>query len=124
MISRLDIARFIVVALGPGFARGGIHELTGPEAYGYADLARVLSETSGRPVVYEASTAEEAWGWLHGRLPVPAFYLPFILEAAREFGEGWLEPVSGDFATTMGEDAQPAPAVWRRNLSQALAPNA
>lgn len=66
MISRPDIARFVVEALGAGFDRGGVHELTGPEAYGYADLARVLSETFGRPVVYEASTAEEAAGWRVG----------------------------------------------------------
>lgn len=116
MISRPDIAAFATRVVGPGVARNRSYELTGPSAYGYADLASVLSEKAGRPIAYEPSSPAAAEAWLKGRLPVPDFYLPFIVDAAREFGEGWLAQVSADFHDVTGRTATSAADVWRTML--------
>jgi NAD(P)H dehydrogenase (quinone) len=117
MISRADIASFVVRAMRSGLERNRTYELTGPAAFGYGDLASVLSQKAGRTVAYEPSSSERSIEWLRGRLPVPDVYLPFIVEAAREFGEGWLSDVSSDFEDALGTAAVPAVDVWRRGLA-------
>ena len=119
MISRPDIARFAAKAVQVGFERNRVYTLTGPKALGYSDLAAVLSEATGKAIAYEPADAETALKWLKGRLPVPDFYLPFIVDAAQEFGEGWLKAVSSDFEQVVGSPAIPADQVWLTALAAA-----
>ena len=39
---------------------GNIYVLTGPQALTYFDVARLLSDAIGKPVIYEALTENEA----------------------------------------------------------------
>ena len=119
MIARADIAEAVVRVVSGTVPRGRIYELTGPAAFGYHDLAATVSATAGRAITYEPSSTDAAIAWLAGRLPVPEFYLPLIVDAAREFGEGWLEPVTADFRVLVGTDARSAPDVWRSVMREA-----
>ena len=117
MIGRGDIARAIAATLQPDFERGRTLELTGPQAFGYADLARTIGEATGREVRYEDVDGDDATAFV-SRLPVPPQYIPFIVESAREVAGGYFSHVTGDFAELVGEDAAPATAIWRGALSQ------
>jgi NAD(P)H dehydrogenase (quinone) len=113
MIGRSDIAVAISRVLEGDLERNRVYELTGPAAYGHADLADVLSHVTGRPVAYEPGSPETATAWLAGLLPVHDEYLPFVVDAMREFGDGWLEPVTADYRSIVGSNALPAVDVWR-----------
>lgn len=115
MIGRGDIARAIVATLKSGFARGRIFELTGPEAFGYADLAKTISDVTGREVRYEDVDGAAAEAFV-SRLPVPPHYIPFIIESAREVRSGYFGHVTDDFEHLVGEPATPATAIWRTAL--------
>ncbi|MBC7924255.1 MAG: NAD(P)H-binding protein [Bryobacteraceae bacterium] len=117
MISRTDIARFAARVVLPGFGRNQVYELTGPKAFGYYDLAAILAETTGKRIVYVPADKKTAVDWLKGRLAVPDFYLPFIVDAAYEFGQGWQEAVLTDFEQVVGSPATPADQVWRHTLT-------
>jgi uncharacterized protein YbjT (DUF2867 family) len=60
MIDVCDIGEVAVKALTePGHA-GSIYVLTGPEALTYFDVARLLSDAVGKPIVYQALDQDEA----------------------------------------------------------------
>lgn len=57
-----DVADVVVLALMQDGHAGVVHELTGPESLTLADVARQLSEASGRAVDYVEVTCEEFAG--------------------------------------------------------------
>ena len=59
-IDTRDIASVAAAALTQPGHEGKKYVLTGPEALGYADVARILSEVMGRPVEYVAESLDEA----------------------------------------------------------------
>lgn len=62
LIAQDDIADAAVAVLrDPGPHAGRAYELTGPEALTLTDVARILTETGGRPVSYVPETTEEAY---------------------------------------------------------------
>jgi uncharacterized protein YbjT (DUF2867 family) len=60
MIDVRDIAEVAVKALTERGHSGNIYVLAGPQALTYFDVARLLSDATGKPVVYEALTEDEA----------------------------------------------------------------
>jgi uncharacterized protein YbjT (DUF2867 family) len=61
-VARADVVRAAVAVLSdPDAHAGATYDLTGPEALGLADVARILTETTGRPTRYHAETIEEAY---------------------------------------------------------------
>ncbi len=61
-VARDDVARCAAtVLLDPGPHAGRTYELTGPQALTLAEVARVVTEVTGRPVRYEEETLEEAY---------------------------------------------------------------
>jgi NAD(P)H dehydrogenase (quinone) len=58
-VSREDCARVAAAVLLDAGHEGKVYEVTGPEALGYAEAARIFTELSGRPVRYEAVSPEE-----------------------------------------------------------------
>jgi uncharacterized protein YbjT (DUF2867 family) len=60
MIDVRDIVEVAVKALTERGHFGNVYVLTGPQALTYFDVARLLSDAIGKPVTYEALTADEA----------------------------------------------------------------
>ena len=59
-IDARDIAAVAAVALTAPGHEGKKYVLTGPEALGYGDVARIIGKVVGRPVEYTAESLEEA----------------------------------------------------------------
>jgi uncharacterized protein YbjT (DUF2867 family) len=62
VVTHDDIARAAVAALlDPSTHVGRTYDLTGPESLTFADIARVISEVTGREVRFHDETVEEAY---------------------------------------------------------------
>jgi uncharacterized protein YbjT (DUF2867 family) len=61
-VARSDVARSAAAVLtDPGAHAGRIYDLTGPEALSLADIARTITEITGRATTYREETIEEAY---------------------------------------------------------------
>ena len=60
-ILRDDVAAAAAAVLTSGGHDGRTYELTGPEAFTFAEAAELLTRGTGRAVVYEEETEEQAW---------------------------------------------------------------
>jgi NAD(P)H dehydrogenase (quinone) len=61
-VARADVARCAVAVLRePAAHLGRSYDLTGPEALGLADVARIIAEVTGRPTSYHDETVPEAY---------------------------------------------------------------
>jgi NAD(P)H dehydrogenase (quinone) len=61
-VARSDVARSAAAVLtDPGPHAGHIYDLTGPEALSLADVARTITEITGRTTTYQVETIEEAY---------------------------------------------------------------
>jgi uncharacterized protein YbjT (DUF2867 family) len=60
MIDVRDVAEVAVKALTEADHANRVYVLTGPEVVTYFDVARLLSEATGKPIVYEALAEDEA----------------------------------------------------------------
>ena len=99
-ISVRDIATCVVTALQQPLT-GREFDLTGPAAIDHTEVAKIISEASGRAVVYHALTEEQmlAGARSHG-MPEPAIaYLAVLYGVVRA---GFAAGVSGDFETVTG----------------------
>jgi uncharacterized protein YbjT (DUF2867 family) len=102
-ILRDDVAAAAAAVLTSGGHDGRAYELTGPEAFSFAQAAEALSRLTGRAVAYEEETEEQAWasrrasgapdweirGWVSSYLAVRA---------------GELAAVTGDVRALTGRD--------------------
>jgi NAD(P)H dehydrogenase (quinone) len=118
MIARPDLVKAVVATLAPTFARNRTWELTGPSAHGLADLATVITNVTGRSVVYHDTDEVTAAQWLTDGEVVPPAYVPFVLQATQELAADVFASVSNDFEAIVGYPAQAAPAVWTHALRQ------
>jgi len=60
IVARDDVADVVTAVLLDDGQDGRIHDVTGPEALSFEDMAAVLREVGGRPVTYRNETLEEA----------------------------------------------------------------
>lgn len=61
-VARADVARSAVaVLLSPDAHRGANYDVTGPEALSFEDVARIVTEVTGRPTAFHDETIEEAY---------------------------------------------------------------
>lgn len=97
-VSRDDIAEVAVACLLSDGHDGQTYDLTGPDLATLAELADVLTEAAGRPVVYQPETVEEAYASRAG-FGAPDFEV-----------EGW---VTSYLAVATGELAIRSDAVER-----------
>jgi NAD(P)H dehydrogenase (quinone) len=102
-ILRDDVAAAAAAVLTSGGHDGRTYELTGPEAFTFAQAAELLTRLTGRTVTYEEETEEQAWasrrasgapdweirGWVSSYLAVRA---------------GELAAVTGDVRALTGRD--------------------
>ena len=66
LVDGRDVAAVAALALAGDEHFGRSYTLTGPEALTHAEVARIISDVSGRDVVFEPATDEEMLGWLTG----------------------------------------------------------
>jgi NAD(P)H dehydrogenase (quinone) len=102
-ILRDDVPAVAAAVLTSGGHDGRTYELTGPEAFTFAQAAELLTRLTGRTVTYEEETEEQAWasrrasgapdweirGWVSSYLAVRA---------------GELAAVTGDVRALTGRD--------------------
>jgi len=100
-IDARDIAESAAAALTTDRFDGRAFNLTGPEALGYADAAKILAKVVGRPVDYEATDDAAFIAMLTGA-GVPEVYARFLATIFQPVREGWTAAVTGDVETLTG----------------------
>lgn len=102
-IDTRDIAEVALqTLLDPETHAGQTYVLTGGEAVGYADLARALSDATGRQVRYHPLTMEEARARMEAQGVEPALIDSSLALAAYQKAGGKTAEVSGDVAKILG----------------------
>ncbi len=117
-IAVADIARVVVESLRRSLA-GQELDLTGPEALDHAEVARILSEVSGREIKYHAiSEPEMLEGARRAGMPEPAVqYLAALYAAVRAGYAAAVTPeverITGRKPVSFREFAQANAARWK-----------
>ena len=102
MVDVRDVADVAVALLtGRATRTGEALALTGAEAHGYADVAKLASELAGRELRYEPQTAAEARAAL-AATGLPDWHRDILLQFNRAFVEGLGSPVSDAVQTVLG----------------------
>lgn len=96
-----DIAASAAAALVTDRFDGRAFNLTGPEAYGYAEAAAILSRVAGRPIAYTPIDDDAFVAMLTGA-GVPADYARFLASIFYPVREGWTAVVTGDVTVLTG----------------------
>ena len=100
-ISRSDCAEAAAAVLTTAGHDGQTYEITGPEALSQADIARLVSEVSGRPVkVIQSGDRKLAWGL--GRLGTPKPVTRTIVDLGIATREGYFDVVDDAFERLTG----------------------
>lgn len=117
-ISVQDIAAAVLAAFERSLV-GEEFDMTGPAALDHAEAARIISEASGRPVVYHSLSEEEMIAGARAqRMPEPAIaYLAVLYGVVRAgFAAGItddVERIIGRKAVSFEEFARAAAHAWR-----------
>lgn len=101
-ISREDCARVAAAALASDETRSSVHNATGPELLGLAEIAERLSRLSGRHVVARPADSESRRRSLESA-GLPAGVVEFIVNTETGIREGWLAIVSDDVKNLTGK---------------------
>ncbi|MBB4858665.1 NAD(P)H dehydrogenase (quinone) [Novosphingobium chloroacetimidivorans] len=98
-----------------------VYDVTGPRAYTYAEVAALLSQVEGRPIVYEDLSEDGYVDLLVGRgLPRPAAEVLLGLELSLRSGE--MEPVNDMVRTLTGREPETLESFFRHGRGAAVAP--
>ncbi len=97
-----DIAASAAAALTSDRFDNQAFNLTGPEAFSYAEAAQKLSTALGKPVQYQAME-DGAFCDMLKSVGVPADYAEFLTSIFLPVREGWTAGVSGDVQTLTGK---------------------
>lgn len=105
-VTRADVARVAATVLqNPAEHADRIHNLTGPEALTFDEIARTITEVTGRAVSYHNETIEEAYesrlAWEAPKWQYDAWVSTYTAIAAGE-----LVPASDDVERITGHPAQ------------------
>lgn len=101
-IDARDIADSAAAALTTQRFDGKAFNLTGPEALGYADAAALLSEVTGKPIVYQATDDASFIAMLTGA-GVPNDYASFLASIFHPVREGWTAAVTDHVQQLTGQ---------------------
>lgn len=113
-----DIADSAAAALTSEAFDGRAFNLTGPEALGYAEAARLLSSVLGKPVSYQPIDDEAFIAMLTGA-GVPADYAAFLAAIFYPVREGWTAAVTPDVQALTGK-APRSLGTYARDHAEAL----
>jgi NAD(P)H dehydrogenase (quinone) len=104
-ISRADCAAAAAAALTSEGHEGETYEITGPEALSQTEIARLLSEVSGRPVTL-IRWGDRRLRWGLGRLGTPKPVAQAIVDLGIATREGYFDVVDGAFEQLVGRRPQ------------------
>ena len=107
-VARADVARCAAAVLtdvlaDPAAHGGRAYELTGREAVGLADVARIVHEVTGRPARYHAESVREAYE-SRAVYGAPRWQVDAWVSTYTAIAEGALRHVSGDVARLTGRE--------------------
>lgn len=101
-VARADIARVAVaVLLDPAAHAGATYDLTGREALTLGDIARIVSEETGRPLSFHDETVEEAYA-SRLRWPAEQWQYDAWVSTYTAIASGEVAGVSDDVARVTG----------------------
>ncbi|OZE85849.1 NAD(P)-dependent oxidoreductase [Rhodococcus sp. 15-649-2-2] len=110
--SRADYADAAAAVLTMDDQGGKIYELGGDEHLTYADLAAVIGDVSGKPVVYKDVPESEYAAILEGA-GLPDFVATMLASADAGISRGELDTDSGDMQALIGRASTPVAEVLR-----------
>ena len=105
-VTRQDCARSAAAALSSDFTGKRKLDITGPEALTMAQIARILSEVSGKPVTYAAVPSTVRKGILE-QAGLPGFVADVLVNAEEAMAQGWLATAPGDVESLTGSEPPP-----------------
>lgn len=108
--SRADYAAAAVEVLVTDGHEGKIYELGGDERLTYADLAAVIAQISGKPVVYKDVPQSDYQAILEGA-GLPGFVADMLSSADAGIARGELDTDSGDLQTLIGRSSTPVASI-------------
>ncbi|MCI4030082.1 SDR family oxidoreductase [Dickeya dianthicola] len=111
-----DIAASAIAALTSTAFDGKVFNLNGPEALSFADAAAILSEVTGKPVRYTATSDETFIDMLKGG-GVSADYASFMASIFYPVRQGRIGAVTNDVATLTGKIPRTLRAYAQDNLA-------
>lgn len=114
--ARADYAEAAAAVLSGGEHAGRVYELGGDERLTYADLARVISEVSGKPVRYQDLPEAEYAAALENS-GLPAGYARVLADADTGIEAGLLDVTSGELRQLIGRPSTPVAEVFRAALA-------
>lgn len=112
-VTRRDLARATARILSETGNEGKDFALTGPKAYGHAELAAMLSEATGKKIVYEDISPESYKAQLEAANTPPGL-VAFMTGAAATVKAGLLAEVSYTIGDITGIPAEDGLAFIRR----------
>ncbi|MGV8874972.1 MAG: SDR family oxidoreductase [Rhodococcus sp. (in: high G+C Gram-positive bacteria)] len=110
--SRADYATAAAAVLTSDDQGGKIYELGGDERLTYTELAAVIADVSGKPVVYENVSESEYAALLEGA-GLPDFVATMLASADAGISRGELDTDSGDLQALVGRASTPVAEVFR-----------
>lgn len=117
-IARADIARAAAaVLLDPPSHAGRTYHLTGPEALTMREIARILTEETGRTVAYHDETIDEAYA-SRSAWPAPQWQYDAWVSTYTAIAAGEHAGVTDDVLTLTGRDPQGLRAFLRESGSK------
>lgn len=108
--SRADYAAAAVEVLVTDGHEGKIYELGGDERLTYADLAAVIAQISGKPVVYKDVPQSDYQAILEGA-SLPGFVADMLSSADAGIARGELDTDSGDLQKLIGRSSTPVASI-------------
>ncbi|MTE16641.1 SDR family oxidoreductase [Nocardia aurantiaca] len=114
--ARADYAEAAARVLTTDGHEGKVYELGGDETLSYAELARVISEVSGKPVRYQDLPQEDYAAALRAA-GLDAGYAAALADADTGIAGGILAVDSGDLQRLLGRPSTPVAEVFRAALS-------
>ena len=118
-ITREDCARAAAAALASQDTSKRTLNVTGPAVVGYAELARIASEVSGRAVTYVPLSAQALKeGML--KAGVPAMFADLAVGADLAMAKGYMGPATNDFTELTGRRPTAVAEFLRANRNALL----
>ncbi|MFG3520387.1 SDR family oxidoreductase [Nocardia nova] len=108
--ARADYAEAAAVVLTTDGHAGQVYELGGDEHLSLADVARVISAASGKPVRYQDLSQDEYVAGLE-KAGVPGDFARVLADSDAGLAAGWLDVTSGDLQKLIGRPSTSAAEV-------------
>ncbi|MBC8033258.1 MAG: SDR family oxidoreductase [Chitinophagaceae bacterium] len=115
-----DIAAVAAAALTEEGHIGKTYELTGPELFTYHDIAALLTEITGKTIVYPAPSPQEFAATLEAA-GAPAFIASYMNNVYKLISDNFVGYISNDVEKVTGKKPTPLREVLQRDFAAVVA---